>query len=179
MISVLKSQFPIALLITLVLGISYIGSQQILRQSANDPQIELSEEVANKLLAGTQAGQIIGGVPVDMAKSLSVFAMVFDKDNKIVVSNGQLNLKNPTVPAGVFASAAKNGQSRFTWQPQKDVRLAAVVTHFSGQYSGYVLVAKSLREVEKRESSLGWEYLVGWLATEVLFLTSAAFVQHR
>jgi hypothetical protein len=59
-------------------------------------------------------------------------------------------------PKGVLASATDR-QNRITWQPQSGVRIALVVQHFGGtNQNGYVLVGRSLKDAEVRETTLLW-----------------------
>jgi hypothetical protein len=44
-----------------------------------------------------------------------------------------------------------NGEDRITWQPEPGVRIAAVVTRFAGNDSGFVLAGRNMREAQKRE----------------------------
>ena len=78
---------------------------------------------------------------------------------------------------------------RLTWQPTPDVRIAAVTVYFSDSdqsiattssssvklRSGFVLVGRSLREVEARERQLGFIMGVGWILFLVATLISVAY----
>ena len=50
--------------------------------------------------------------------------------------------------------ARQRGENRFTWQPGPGLRYAAVLDHFGGAQPGFVLAARSLREVESRSDQL-------------------------
>jgi len=73
-----------------------------------------------------------------------------------------LSGSTPVPPLGVFDSVRSRGEDRITWQPAPGVRSAAVITHYQ---QGFVLVGRSLRLVEQRES--GAEGVVGlfWVVT--------------
>lgn len=146
--------------VSLLFGTIYATVQQNERQSANDPQIQMAEDAAAALSTGEALETVVPGERIDVAKSLATFVEVFDTAGKPVVSSGYLNDAMPTLPAGVFDYVRANGEDRFTWQPERGVRDAAVVTSFN---SGFVLVARSIREVEKREDSLLLEVFVAWV----------------
>jgi zona occludens toxin (predicted ATPase) len=78
----LKLWLPLALAITLLSGVIYIVGQQILRQSANDPQIQLAEDDARELASGKQVNANVTNL-VNINESLSTFVLVFDKDKKM------------------------------------------------------------------------------------------------
>lgn len=161
--SVLRYWLPLAFAITGLCLFTYIAVQQEIRLSANDPQIQLSEDIANHLSQVQDAAFLNQQGRSDISKSLSTYIAVFDKDKKLIAANGVLNNKPIAPPSGVFDEAHDQGQVRVTWQPQPGVRSAIVVTAYSGKNSGYVLVGRSLREVEKRENLLTFKFILSWL----------------
>ncbi len=149
---------PLAIL-TVIFGTIYVCSQQVLRQDANDPQIQLVEDVAAAVNNNVAASDLIGGGQIDVSKSLSPFMVAYNDLDKETASSGMLDGKTPELPSGVF-NQAKKRELRFTWQPKPGVRLATVMTRTN---SGFVLAGRNMREVERREEQL--EHLVGfgWL----------------
>ncbi len=162
--NILRRWLPAAVILTIICLLIYATVQQAYRQSANDPQIQLSEDAAGKLAQGETPQIVITGKTVDIAKSLSPYLIVYDEGGTPVAGSGILNGKLPSVPAGVFDFTRQNFQDRVTWQPQPDVRSAIVITHFTGRSSGFALAGRSLREVEIRESRLSLIVLMAWLA---------------
>jgi len=160
---------PIAILATGLAWLPYVVGQQVLRQSANDPQIQMAQDIAAKLENGQQIQQVMPSEKVDIAKSLAPYIIIFDTNGKPVASSALLNGQTPTIPAGVFDDVRQTGEDRITWQPQPDVRSAIVVTQFRGPTPGFVLVGRSLREVEQRESGI---MLLSLLAWPTLLLTT-------
>ncbi len=159
---------PLAFAISLLCGLVYVTAQQVLRQSANDPQIQLAEDLAGRLGQGQSVNSLVSLSPVDMAKSLAPFVIIYDEQGKVLAGSGQLDAAVPQVPAGVLEHAKARGENRLTWQPRPSVRNAIVVTHFaSSAQSGFVLVGRSLRETEIREQQLEMEVLFVWLVTLV------------
>jgi hypothetical protein len=152
---------------TCLIGLVYAVVQQNYRQSANDPQIQISEDIASEIGSGLRPSypaQLQTGI----SDSLSTFVIVYNKDLQILTSTADISgIPNP--PKGVFEFAENHYQNRITWQPNNDLRLATVITHFEGKGSGYVLAARSLREVERREDNLTMQTVGAWVIT--LFVT--------
>lgn len=144
---------PIAFVILVFSFAIYAVVQQSLRLSANDPQVELTEEISQKLSEGEIPSA--QAETVELSKTLTPFIMIFDKDKKLVYSTSVVNGKSATPPMGVLDAAKRFGENRVTWQPTKGVRLATVTRYFKGSNEGYVLVGRSLREVEKRIAKIG------------------------
>ncbi len=137
----------------------YAIPQQVLRQGANDPQIQMSTDVAaalNRMGLKDGAKPATLGLPaaaVDMAESLSPFLIVYDDQGQVVTSNAQLNGQTPTPPKGVLDYVRTHGEERVTWEPiahSHAVRIAAVVERVNGPQPGFVLAGRSMREVEDR-----------------------------
>lgn len=150
-------------------GLVYVVAQQNYRQSANDPQIAYAQDISASLNTGVSPQEIIPPAKIDISKSLATFIMVFDTSNKLVLSTGEIKGEVPTVPSGVFSYVKKNGEDRLTWAPQKGVRVATVVTKYK---DGYVLVGRSLKEVEARVSTLTTYVVAAWLTTLVVTFAS-------
>ena len=97
--------------------------------------------------AGKSALAVVpAGVPVDIAGSLAPFMTIYDDSGVPIASSGHLDGALPRLPQGVLDYARAHGENRVTWQPLTGVRVAAVVTRYSGQASGFVLAGRSLRE---------------------------------
>lgn len=164
----------LAAIVTALTGLVYAGVQQNYRADANDPQTEITEEIAEAISKGAPPDQIIppsGGT--DIKNSLSAFAMILDKDGKVVGSSAKLNDKEPVPPKAMLEEAKKQKNSRniVTWEPEKGVRVAAVVRATkSGNDDVYVLAGKSLSEVENRIKQLTTLCLIAWIV--LLFLTT-------
>lgn len=159
----------IAAIITVVSGLIYVTAQQNMRLGANDPQIQLAQDAARMLSNGVAPQYLVPQTGIDIGQSLSPFMAVFDNSGQAIVSSGLLNGKKPTLPVGVFDYVRENGEDRFTWQPQPDVRQAAVVAQYTyGSESGFVLAARSLKEVEKREDQLALQVFVAWVVALML-----------
>ena len=180
--AILQHWLLVAIVVTGLIGLLYAAVQQDIRQSANDPQIQMAEDAAVKLAGGQSFQGVVPSEKVDIATSLAPYLIIFDANGNPIASSAQLDGQTPTIPSGVFDSVRKNGEDRITWQPQSGVRSAIVVTQFTGSASGFVVAGRSLREVEKREDGLlqileaGWivMMLATFVVTALLFRKSRA-----
>lgn len=163
-----------------LVGLVYGAVQQNYRQNANDPQIQLAEDTSEALNAGAMPASLVAarGTTVQMDESLAPFIVIVDKNEHQLASSANLNGHVPLPPASAFRAAAANigkdptrpGENVFTWQPTPGIREAAVITTYNG---GYVVAARSLREVEHRESNL--EIISGAALVVLLAGLSAIF----
>ena len=163
--SILKHWLPIATVVVAMSGLVYLAVQQELRQSANDPQIQLVEDTASALARGETAEQVVPAVQVDVARSLAPFMIVYDEAGNVLESSGLLHGQPPELPAGVLEYVRQHSQDRISWQPESGVRIAAVIDRVEGAGKGFVLAGRSLREVEKRESQVLSEAMLAMLVT--------------
>lgn len=162
-LAVFKHWLPLVFLGTTLCGLIYLSGQQNIRQGANDPQIQLSEDFAGKLLEG-QTIPLNFSEKIDPSLSISPFVIVYDEEGKVVNSSAEINGKTPIIPSGVLDYTKIKGEHRFTWQTKEGVRIATVITYYKGgSSSGFVLAGKSLREVEIREDQLMWEVFSIWI----------------
>jgi hypothetical protein len=144
----------------LCLGV-YLAGQQILRQSANLPQIELARSVKNALESGapwpTQEKNRI-----DIASSDQLFYVVYSPQGIPQAGSGELEGKLPTLPVGIFKYVLQKGEDRVTWQPRKKLREAAVIMPLQDG-GGFVLASRSLAMTEDLTAKLGRSVFIGWL----------------
>jgi len=179
MITKLRYWVVLAIAITGVCGLVYLAGQQNLRMSANDPQIQMSEDIAQGLAHGMPVQSFVSSVTrVDARASLAPFVVVYDKSGRVFMSGVQLDGVTPQLPDGVLSYAKQYGQNRLTWEPKDGVRIAAVVTAYNGTNSGYVLAGRSLREVEIREDRLALQVSLGWIIILIVtFIASLMFIK--
>lgn len=174
--NILKLWLPLAIVTTALCALVYIVVQQSLRQDANDPQIQLAEDGADALNAGQPIESIVPQTtPINLARSLAPFVMVFNNSGKVVASSAQLNGQPPSIPFGVLDNAQENGENRVTWQPADGVRIASVVVPYTANgVTGYVLAGRSLRAVEDRELQAQIYSGIVWIAALVATLVAVA-----
>ena len=173
-ISVLRHWLPLTAVTTALCGLVYGAVQQVLRQSANDPQIQMAEDAAAALEQGGTVESVLPATKIDVAQSLAPFLIVFDDTGKPLASSGLLHDQIPDLPAGVLDYVKAHGEDRITWQPEAGVRIAAVVVSYAGTTPGFVLAGRSLREVEKREAQAEFEAGAAWIAALGLSLILVA-----
>lgn len=153
-INVLLSWIPLALVCVLTIGTSYGLVQQNYRQSANDPQVQIIQNVSDLIESGTDLQRVFDSTTqVDISKSLDSFVIIFDENMNSLYSTGILDGKTPSLPKGVLDATKRMGQHTVTWEPKKGVRIAAVVQYVAGTTPRYVLAGKSIRVIEKREDN--------------------------
>ena len=158
--------------ITIIMGVIYATVQQSYRTGANDPQIQIAEDVGAKIQQGKSVENIFQTDTIDISNSLSPFVVLYDASGRPLHSTGYLNSKMAQLPAGVFNVAKSDGQDRVTWQPQDGVRMAMVLIHINSSPVQFVAVGRSLTEVEIRESNLIKMIFVGWILCLVIVLLS-------
>jgi hypothetical protein len=161
-IHILRAWLSLAITITGLCVLFYGTIQQVLRQGANDPQIQMAKDAAAALDGGASAVSLMPPSQVDIARSLAPFLLVYDMNGTPAAGSGQLDGRLPDYPLGSLQYARSRGENRVTWQPRPAVRIASVAVPYE---SGYVVAGRSLREVENRVSQAQTMVLLGWLAT--------------
>ena len=169
----LSTWFALSCAILFSASLSYVLTQQVLRASANDPQGVLVEDAVSRLSSGDTPGQVVGPRVLDAGHTLLPFIVVYDLSKKPVASGATLDGALPMPPIGVFDQAQKDGIYRVTWQPRPALRFAAVISPYK---TGFVLAARSLKDVEVREDS-ALRLAVGAtaLALAILLVVAMAF----
>lgn len=173
---ILNAFLPLGVAITLISGLVYVVGQQIIRQSANNPQIQIVEDAAKLLSEGNAHLSWFTGANIDIDKSLQTFLAVYDYEGNLEVTKGFINGKIPKLPSGVLDYAKSNGENRLTWEPEKGTRIATVIEYFKGDSTtttGYALAGRSLKEIEKEENDLGRGVALGWIG--ILIISFGAF----
>ena len=161
--SFLRRWLPLAVAATVLAGTGYVMAQQVLRQDANDPQVQLAEDTAARLQAGAAAADVVAAGEVEVASSLSTWVQVYGSDRKLVAGSARLDGTPAGYPTSVFDNAPPGGhRDEVTWQPRAGVRSATVVVGFRG---GWVVAGRSLRLLEERVDTLLGLAFAGWLAT--------------
>lgn len=155
---------PLAGLTSALCGLVYFTVQQMYRQTANDPQVQMAHEIAQELNAGMPVAAVVPYRPVDIGDSLAPYVMILDDGGRVLASSGRLHDQPRVVPVGVLDHVRAQGEERVTWQPERGVRVALVVVRRPGS-SGFVLAGRSLEESEMRTSEFGQLVAVAWAAT--------------
>ncbi len=174
---IIRHWLPLAAVVTALCGLAYVTSQQVLRLTGNDPQIQLAQDAAARLSAGEPVASVVPAGALDVGRSLAPFLIAYDDQGQVLAATGLLHGQPPALPSGVLAAVRKQGEDRVSWQPEPGVRYAAVVERVSGPQPGFVLAARSLAETEKRESGVEQLAAAAWLATIVMSLVLVVFVE--
>lgn len=156
--------FAVLAILLVGFGTIYGAVNQAQRSDANDPQIQLAEDTANSLdkketpLTLTRSG-------VEMTQSVAPFINVYDKKGKAVLTKGNVDGKAPKAPLEELEKARGVAYHAFTWEPKEDVRVAAIAVEAKDYY---VLSGKSLREVEKNQTTTLQVVLLGAVVATLL-----------
>lgn len=154
---------------------AYAAVQQSLRLGLNEPQWQIAEDTAYQLSQGTAPAAVVPNSVVDESRSLAPFVTVVDQNGHVLASSGKIGGSVPLPPASAFPDAQKRGHNWFTWQHDNNaVRDAAVIVPYTdGGRLGYVLVARSMKQVEDtigRITVLAGLTLLGVLLAPALIL---------
>jgi len=147
----------------------YLLFRQTLRSTADATLIQMADEGAVSLSHGQTPDFFIVKQRIDLATSLSPFTIIYNKKQLPIAANVVLDGVVPTLPTGVLIHADGKKINKVTWQPKNKVRAAIIVIPFSGKQKGYILVGRSLLEVEKQNqivlvfSLLSWGVSIGVL----------------
>jgi len=164
--------------LSLILLLLYACVQQVYRQTANDPQIQVAWDIREHMRMGLPVDAYFRSDSADLSGSLALFAVLYNSEGKPIRSSARLDGNLPQVPAGVLDFVKTNGEERVTWQPRPGVRMAMVLLRAEPLSLGIIAVGRSLREVEVRENNLRSMVGLGWLLVMGL-LAVAALVQFR
>ncbi|MDB5168972.1 MAG: hypothetical protein JWO41_328 [Candidatus Saccharibacteria bacterium] len=152
----------------------YGVGQQVLRQSANDPQSYIAEDIAAQLDKGAQPTDLLGRNKV-LEKESAPFTGIYNLKSQLLVTDATYHGKELKIPAGVLGHAGSSDPYTITWQPASDLRLASVTVKAKGYY---VVTARSLANTESRIDMVGLMVLIGWLGSLVA-LAVALFLHRR
>lgn len=174
------------ILVTFLCGLIGVVAQQSYRQNANDPQIQIAEDMASAFENNQFTDEIIKSsfesfmptkMSVNMETSLSPWIQIYDESGEVIESSVITSDAQsiPRVSKGIFDAVKKGGEDRLMWQPKKGIRQAIVVTKFSGLKNGYIVAGRSLTEVEKREGGLYKMTAIAWVLMMILIGCGAAW----
>jgi hypothetical protein len=164
--------------VTVAAGMAYTAVQQALRLTANDPQVQLAEDVANALDAGVAPRDLVQSYKIDPSVSLSAFVVIYDGQHRVLASSGTLFGKDPMPPRGVFDYVDTRGEDRVTWMPRSGIRIALVMTAYK---DGYVMSGRSLRDVDYNLSAVTRLLMLLWLLCVALasMVILGVWMEHR
>jgi len=157
----LVSHIAALMIVTVLCGLIYASVQQSHRSAADDPQLQIAEDVKNAIEKNQPVAKWMTD-SIDISRSLSVFKTLYNRDGQALQSTGFLNGRMPSLPRGVWGFTSTHGEDVVTWQPQNGVRMAMVVEAVNSPQISFIAVGRSLKEVEKRESNLTTMVAIAW-----------------
>ena len=160
-----KKWLPLGFSITAIFLFGYVALEQSMRMSANDTQAEIARNVEQSLTEGTPYKLFSSTHPVVIGESLTPYVVLYDMDRKPLSGNGMLGGNYPAPPKGTFDYLLTHHEDRFTWEPRPGMREAVVALFHDGKNPAYIIVGKSLLEVDKHIDQLSRLTLVLWLGT--------------
>lgn len=164
------------LVITIVFGTIYVVAQQVLRLTANDPQVQLAHDLSPQV-TGDKLPNAADTGNVDIGSSLAPFVVIYNKDGQAVAGSGYLHGQLPKIPKGVLTSSSRKSDNRVTWEPENGVRIASVTVATKDGH--YVVAGRSLQEVEKRTSRILLLVLFGWVLACGLVLINQKYLSRK
>jgi hypothetical protein len=166
---------PLMVTITLICGLVYLISQQTIRLSANNQQVEIAKDYANLLTNGIDVQNLLPKRKIDLANNLNTFVIIFNDKGNVLFSSAILDNQTPTPPISVLDNVRSIGETRITWQPKINVRSAIVIDRFEGLHPGFILVGKSLKETESLEDKILNLTALAWISTIFISFFAVAF----
>ena len=140
--------------------------QGLLRHGANEPQAQMAALYASEIASGVKPDEAIPRNYVDLERSLEPFVIFYNDQGAPVTATGYLNQAIPTPPPGVFHYLRSHPTDTITWQPQPNVRIAAVIHRVSGPHpASSSRAAPSASSRSKKRSSARWSSAVGPLSS--------------
>lgn len=168
---------PLGFAITVIIGFVYVAAQLGLRQSVNDPQIQLAQDAATQLAAGVSPATVIPPATVDIATSLAPYVIVYAHDGAPLAGSGRLEGQIPTPPIGVLQSVPVKGMHLLTWAPRPSIRQGIAVVSVGDAGGTVVIAGRSLREEEARDQMVRGIASIAWLVTIIGSLLLHVFAQ--
>jgi hypothetical protein len=169
---ILKAWLPFAVTISAFCLLVYAAVQQVYRQNADDPQVQMANDAVQALVSGQSADSLVPMTRVSVSESLSPFLIIYDASGKELASSAALDGKTPALPDGVLDSTKQLGENRISWQPSAAVRIATVIVSYK---DGYVLAGRNMREVEEREAQVSTFAGITWVLAMLGTLAAIAF----
>lgn len=146
----------------LLIGV-YTAITSSIRAEANQPQVQIAEDIASQLHDKIAPSISLPSKEVDIEHSLAPFVMIFDSTGKVQDSSGKLNGQPPSVPYAALTSFRTRQDNRITWQPKPNTQIAAVITYYrNDKTEGYVLAGRNLREVRRQQSTVIQTLTLTW-----------------
>ena len=165
-------------IISILIGLVYATVQQTYRTSANDPQMQIVNELRTRLEFGKSIENYMKQDSVDLENSMGIFVATYDKNGQPLQSNALLDGKLPQLPSGVLKYVSAHKEDWVTWQPRKTIRLALGIAATNSEPVAYVAAGRSLIEVEQRISRLFTLCGICWTLCMTIILINWLFTYY-
>lgn len=166
----------LGLILTVWSGAAAHTFQQMLRRGANQPQAQMADLYASEIASGVKPDQAIPRNHIDLERSLEPFVIFYNDQGVPTTATGYLHQAIPAPPPGVFDYLRTHHTDTVSWQPQQNVRIAAVMQRVSGPNPGFLLTGRSLRVVEEQESLFWRMVFIGWFFLVFLLIAGAVLL---
>lgn len=153
----LKNVILVELVIVGMCIMVYSSAQYLSRSTVNETLVEIVDTIVKDLKASPTAltQTDLSSTAIDPSQTLSPFYMVFDANKALLASTANFGGLELVPPESVFENARNSEDTRVTWQPVDNLRVAIVVAYYKGDVNeGFVLTGKSLKEQEKQQKQL-------------------------
>lgn len=172
---------PIAVAILVFGGLLFFSMQQNYKLNANDPQAQIAQELITGATQGQDPATLVPPIgSTELGSSLAPFLFVANATGTVVGSSIIVDGKNPVIAESLLAYAKLKGENKLTWEPKKGVRAALVVMPYTSEAdSGFVIVGRSLKEVDSRIKAQGIIIALGTLLALVLSYLVALYTTNK
>jgi hypothetical protein len=150
-----------AVLFGLIVLLMYAAVQQACCTTANNQQRGVARDMNHIKYARTYHFLSDSG-EVEVQQGHGTFMQLYNKNGQLIYSGGTINVKAPRLTAGVWDNARQQTESTLTWQPAPTMQLAAVARYTAMPDVAFVVVARSLQEVENCEIRLITMIILFW-----------------
>src|SRR5438094_548668 len=96
------SHFAVIMIVTILCGLIYATVQQSHRSGANDPQLQIAEDLKNAIENDHPLAKWMTDDTIEISTSLSIFKILYNKNGEPLQSTGFLDGQLPRMPRGVF-----------------------------------------------------------------------------
>lgn len=111
--NIIRHWLPLVAVITALCALAYVVSQQSLRLSGNDPQIQMAQDAAARLTAGEPVAGVAPTGTLDVGRSLAPFTIVYNDQGNVLEATGLLHGQPPALPSECSTACARAARIEF------------------------------------------------------------------
>lgn len=158
------------ILISLVFLTILVTARSIIRNQSDEELYTKGADYRTVLQTGQPSNKLKNLEAVDPYESLSSFVILYDVNKNVLGTNLVKSRQVPEIPGGVLDTARNSNVNRVTWQPYSDLRLSTVAYKVSGNFNGFIVVAKNEEYTLTRIAVISKYVGLGWLGALVVLL---------